>query len=112
MYLTIFELPYLEINSFCSISMSDVMTVAIGCSLFRSLFSILLLQGDEKVWELFMASIEQSRLFSMAYFPLGRHYFVGSKILCKNVSVLKNVFFRCCEEKNLWEQCQHVQIFF
>lgn len=48
MYLTIFELPNLEISSFCSISVSDVMTVAIWYSPLRSLFSLLLLQGDKK----------------------------------------------------------------
>lgn len=61
MDLTIFELANLEINSFCSVSASNVMTVAIGCSFFRSLLSILLLQRDEKAWELFMVYTERAR---------------------------------------------------
>lgn len=48
MYLTILELSSLELNSFCSISVSDVMIITTRYGIFGSLFSVLLLQEDEK----------------------------------------------------------------
>lgn len=87
------------------------MTVTIGCSPLRSLFSLLLLQGDKKPWELFTAYTERARWFSMSYFSQKTPLCWQQNTLQKRVS-LKSIFFRCCEEKNLWEQCQYVQIFF
>lgn len=87
------------------------MTVAIGCSPLRSLFSLLLLQGDKKPWELFIAYTERARWYSVSYFSQKTPLCWQQNTLQKHVS-LKNIFFRICEEKNLWEQCQYVQIFF